>query len=324
MIKEATKPSSLLAQEFNLLQDFNLLIDEPMRNYTSFKIGGPADLLALPEDKMELKNLIMRAWELEIPVTLVGGGTNLLVRDRGIRGLVIITKQLRSKIAIQDTNPDTNSDTNSNTNSNTKTIIVDAGERLSKVCQFAINNNLSGLEFAAGIPGTIGGAIKMNAGTKSGDMSTIIKSIEVLDENTFEINKIDNRLLDFSYRHLDLSQIIVSATLTLKKEKQKKIEDNFIYNLIKRNANQPVSEASPGCFFKNPPIGKSAGELIEKSGLKGVKVNDAMISEKHANFIVNRGNASCEDVLSLKQQIQKRVFDKFNIQLENEVKIEGE
>jgi len=306
MIQEAIRPETILAREFNTL------VDEPMKDYTSFKIGGRADLLALPKNKIELTNLIQRAWELDIPVTLVGKGTNLLISDRGIRGLVVVTKLLKSKLEIIGTDADTT------------TIIVDAGERLSKVCQFAINNSLSGLEFAAGVPGTIGGAIKMNAGTQSGDMSAIIQSIEVLDENTFEINKIEKTLLDFSYRHLNLSGIIVSAAITLKKEDQKKIEEIFKYNLTKRNANQPVSFARAGCFFKKPSIGKSAGELIEKSGLKGMSVNNAMVSQKHGNFIINMGNASCEDVLLLKQQIQEIVFKKFNILLETEVRIEGE
>ncbi len=303
---ETIRPETMLAREFNTF------VDEPMEEYTSFKIGGKADILALPKNKIELTNLIQRAWELDIPVTLVGKGTNLLISDRGVRGLVIVTKLLKSKIEIVETDADT------------KTIIVDAGERLSKICQFAINNSLSGLEFAAGIPGTIGGAIKMNAGTRSGDISAIIQSIEVLDENTFEINTIQKKLLDFSYRHLNSSGIIVSAAITLKKENQKMIEEIFKYNLVKRNADQPISNASAGCFFKNPAIGKSAGELIEKSGLKGVRVNDAVVSKKHSNFIVNMGNASCKDVLLLKQHIQEKVFAKFNILLETEVRIEGE
>jgi len=306
MIQEAIRP------ETKLIQEFDILVDEPMENYTSFKIGGMADLLALPENRTQLADLMKRAWELNIPVTLFGKGTNLLISDTGIRGLVIVTKKLKSKIQIIETD------------ATTKTIIVDAGERLSKICQFAINNSLSGLEFAAGIPGTIGGAIKMNAGTQSGDMSSVINSVDVLDENTFETNNIEKKFLDFSYRNLDLSGIIVSAEIILKKDNQKKIEEIFKYNLIKRNANQPVSFASAGCFFKNPVTGKSAGELIEKAGLKGTNINDAVVSQKHGNFIVNMGNASCHDVLLLKQHIQKKVFKKFNILLETEVRIEGE
>ena len=306
MIKEIIEPYSTLAQEFNIL------VDEPMENYTSFKIGGTADLVALPENKFELKDLLKRAWELEIPVTLFGRGTNLLISDRGIRGLVVITKQLKSRIQIIEKERDT------------ITIFADAGERLSKVCQFAINNTLSGLEFAAGIPGSIGGAIMMNAGTKSGEMSTIIKSIEVLNQDTLEVETIETDLLNFSYRHLNLSGIIVSAAITLKKGNQELIEQIFKHNLNRKNASQPVSFASAGCFFKNPVVGRSAGELIDKAGLKGMSVNDAAVSEKHGNFIVNRGNASCEDILLLKQQIQKKVFEKFNIKLETEVRIEGE
>ncbi len=306
MIKEIIESYSILAKEFNIL------VDEPMENYTSLKIGGKADIVALPKHRFELKNLLKRACELDIPVTLFGMGTNLLITDRGIRGLVVITKQLKSKIQIIEKDRDF------------ITIFVDAGERLSKVCQFAINNTLSGLEFAAGIPGTIGGAIMMNAGTKSGEMSTIIKSIEVLNQDTFEMKTIEKDLLNFSYRHLNLSGIIVSAVITLKKGNQERIEQIFKHNLNKKNTSQPVSFASAGCFFKNPVEGTSAGELIDKAGLKGMSVNDAAVSEKHGNFIVNLGNASCEDVFLLKQQIQEKVLEEFNIKLETEVRIEGE
>ena len=306
MIKEAIKPYSILAQEFDLL------VDEPLKNHTSFKIGGTADLLALPEDKIQLKNLYKKAWQLDIPITLFGGGTNLLISDRGIRGLVIITKQLKSKIKLIETDSDI------------KTIIADSGERLSKICRFAINNTLTGLEFAAGIPGTIGGAIIMNAGTKSGEMSTIIKSIEVLNFNTLEIETIEKNFLNFSYRHLNLSGIIVSAAITLKKGNQEHIEQIFKHNLNSKNSTQPLSFASAGCFFKNPAVGKSAGELIDKAGLKGMSVNDAAVSEKHGNFIINKRNATCQDILLLKQKIQKIVFEKFRIKLETEVRIEGE
>ncbi len=306
MIKETIKPYSILAQEFDLL------VDEPMANHTSFKIGGTADLLALPEDKIQLRNLIKTACELDIPITLFGRGTNLLISDRGIRGLVVITKQLKSKIELIEAD------------SNTKTIIADSGERLSKICRFAVNNSLTGLEFAAGIPGTIGGAIIMNAGTNSGEMSTVVQSIEVLNQDTFEMKTIGKNLLNFSYRHLNLPGIIVSAAITLKKGNQEHIKQIFKHNLNRKNASQPVSAASAGCFFKNPAVGRSAGELIDRAGLKGMSVNDAAVSEKHGNFIVNMGNASCQDILLLKHQVQKIVFEKFSIKLETEVRIEGE
>ncbi|MBU8912219.1 MAG: UDP-N-acetylmuramate dehydrogenase [Desulfobacterales bacterium] len=295
-----------------LAQDFDLLVDEPLKKYTSFKIGGPADLLALPKDKHELKNLLKKASNLDIPVTLFGGGTNLLITDKGIRGLVVITRLLKSKIRIIKTDLDG------------KTIGVEAGERLSNVCRFAINHSLSGLEFAAGIPGTIGGAIIMNAGTKSGEISNIVDSIEILNKKTLAFETIEKKELDFSYRRLNLTGIIVAATLTLKKESLEKIEKSFNHNLSQKNATQPVAFASAGCFFKNPVEGRPAGELIEKAGLKGVRINDAMVSQSHANFIVNIDNATCDDILLLKQHIQKSVFDKYHIKLKTEVRMEGE
>ncbi|MBC2704918.1 UDP-N-acetylmuramate dehydrogenase [Desulfobacula sp.] len=295
-----------------LAQNFNLLVDEPLKKYTSFKIGGPADLLALPKDKQELKKLLKKASELNIPVTLFGGGTNLLITDKGIRCLVVITRQLKSEIRITQTD------------FHEKTIYVEAGERLSKVCQAAITHSLSGLEFAAGIPGTIGGAIMMNAGTESGEMSGIVKSIEVLNKKTLATETIEKKDLDFSYRQLNLAGIITAATLTLRKETLEKIEKTFKQNLSQKNATQPVSFASAGCFFKNPTSGKSAGELIEKAGLKGVRINDAMISQTHANFIVNINNATCKDILLLKQHVQEIVFNKYHIKLKTEVRVEGE
>ncbi len=295
-----------------LVQNFDLLVNEPLKKHTSFKIGGPADLLALPKNKQELKNLLKKASELNIPVTLLGAGTNLLVTDKGIRGLVVITRRLKSKIRITQTD------------FHEKTISVEAGERLSKVCQFAINHSLSGLEFAAGIPGTIGGAIIMNAGIRSEEMSGIVESIEVLNKKTLAFETIEKKDLDFSYRQLNLIDIIVAARLKLIKENPEKIKKTFKQNLRQKNETQPVSSASAGCFFKNPTVGKSAGELIEKAGLKGVRINDAMISQTHANFIVNINNATCKDILLLKQHVQKIVFNKYHIKLKTEVRVEGE
>ncbi len=295
-----------------LVQEFNILVDEPLKKYTSFKIGGPADLLAMPKDKLELKKLLTKSSTLNIPVTLFGGGTNILITDKGIRGLVVITKFLKSKIYIIQSNLQE------------KTIYVETGDRLSKVCLFAIEHSLSGLEYAAGIPGTVGGAIMMNAGTSSWDISNSVESIDVLDQKTLSFKTLKRKELDFSYRQLNQSGIIVAATFKLTEKPREEIKKIFKENLIKKNAAQPVFAASAGCFFKNPSLEKSAGELIEKSGLKGMRINDAMVSLKHANFIVNTNNASCEDILLLKQHIQKIVFKKFHIKLETEVRLEGE
>jgi len=295
-----------------LVQDFNLLVDEPLKKYTSFKIGGPADLLAMPKDKIELKNLLKNASTLDIPVTFFGGGTNILITDKGIRGLVVITRFLKSEIRITRTGLQENS------------IYVEAGERLSRLCQFAIQNSLSGLEYAAGIPGTVGGAIMMNAGTSTWDISEVVESIDVLDKTTLTFKTLEKKELHFSYRQLDQPGIIVAASLVLIKKPREEIKKIFTENLIRKKATQPVFAASAGCFFKNPTLEKSAGELIEKSGLKGLRINDAMVSDQHANFIINMGKARCQDIIQLKQYIQKTVFEKYHIKLESEVRLEGE
>ncbi len=295
-----------------IAKEFTLLVDEPLKRYTSFKIGGPADLLAMPKDKLELKALLIKASTLDIPVTLFGGGTNILVTDKGIRGLVIITTCLKSKIEC------------TKVHSQGGIIHVQAGDRLSKVCHFAIQNSLSGLEYAAGIPGTVGGAIMMNAGTRSWEISKVIESIDVLDKSTLAFKKIKQKDLDFSYRKLNQSGIIVEARFLLTKKPQEEIEKTFKKKLIKKKTSQPVSAASAGCFFKNPTAQEPAGKLIEESGLKGMRINDAMVSPEHANFIVNTNKASCNDILLLKKHIQKTVFEKFHIRLETEVRMEGE
>lgn len=295
-----------------MAQKFDLLTNEPLKPYTSFKVGGPADLLALPKTAEELKALLGYASQQDIPVTLLGGGTNVLISDKGIRGLVIVTTGLKSEIRIMASSPE-------------ETLVAaEAGERLSTVCRFALDHSLSGLEFAAGIPGTLGGALVMNAGTKAGDMSGIVADLTVLNKKTLTFQTLERKNLKFSYRHLELTGIIVSATLALEPADPAKIEKTFRQNLALRKATQPVSVASAGCFFKNPAQGMPAGELIEKSGLKGVSINGARVSDIHANYIINTGNAACEDILSLKKHIQETVFNIFKVNLEPEVRMEGE
>jgi UDP-N-acetylmuramate dehydrogenase len=296
----------------DLVQRFDLRVDEPLKKYTAFSVGGPADFLALPKGQQTLKQLLKAASDLNMAVTIFGGGTNLLITDKGIRGLVVITKELKSEIHIIEAGP------------GRKTIDVQAGERLSKVCRFAINHSLAGLEFAAGIPGTIGGAIIMNAGIPSGEISDIVQSIDVLNQQTLAVETIEKKDLDFSYRHLNSPGIIVAARLNLVEAAPEKIENTFKQNLNQKKLTQPITAASAGCFFKNPDQGMSAGELIERSGLKGIKINDAMVSQIHANYIVNTGHATCEDILLLKQKIQETVFKKYQINLETEVRIKGE
>lgn len=290
-----------------------LLPGEPLSRYTSFRIGGPADLLAVPRDKKALTAILKAARQEGLPVTLIGGGTNMLVSDKGIKGLVIVLKALKSAPSIIDTAK------------NTKTIRAGAGERLSTVCQFAMDQGLAGLEFAAGIPGTLGGAIMMNAGTAAWEISQVVAAVDVIDIKTLRCQTIKKQDLAFSYRQLAPKDIlIVGASLTLTPADPAGIKKRFDQTLKTKTITQPISLASAGCFFKNPAPHVPAGKLIEDAGLKGVQINGAQISTLHANFIVNAGNAKCEDIIALKNLVQKTVFEKYQIKLETEVKVTGE
>lgn len=295
-----------------LTEKFSIRKNVPLKEYTTFKVGGPADMLSLPETKNELEMVLAEAAAMRIPVTLFGGGTNILISDKGIRGLVIVTRRMKSEILTTDSKKDS------------MELSVLSGQRLSSVCRFAVENGLEGLEFAAGIPGTIGGAVMMNAGTPSGQISDVIKSVEMWKPDSRSLAVVDRSALKFSYRNLDLNAIITAVNLTLKKGEKTEIEKRFARTLKNKKDTQPVSHASAGCFFKNPDNEKPAGWLIEKAGLKGERINDAMVSERHANYIVNLKSATCSDILLLKEKIQKTVFEKFGINLETEVRIEGE
>ncbi|MCP3941267.1 MAG: UDP-N-acetylmuramate dehydrogenase [Desulfobacteraceae bacterium] len=298
---------------------FNLLAREPLSKHTSFRVGGPADLLALPRDRQTLTALLTAAKKESLPFTIIGGGTNTLVSDKGVRGLVIILKALKSSPRILENNKTKKSEYNK------ETIYADGGERLSTVCKFAMEQGLSGLEFAAGIPGTLGGAIMMNAGTTAWDISQVIATIDIIDSKTLTYQTIARKDLSFSYRQLCLpDKIIIGAHLTLTKADPAGIKKAFAQSLKSKNTSQPVSLASAGCFFKNPSVHTPAGKLIEEAGLKGKQINGAQISNIHANFIVNTNNARCEDILALKKLVQKTVFEKYRIKLETEVKVTGE
>jgi UDP-N-acetylmuramate dehydrogenase len=303
-----------LPQSYKTLQNrFNILKDESLKNHTSFKVGGPADLVALPKTRQELEALLVNAADLNIPVTIFGSGTNLLVKDNGIRGLVICIKALKSDI---DTIEQAN---------DFSIIKVSAGQRLSRVCKYAIDHSLSGLEFAAGIPGTTGGAVMMNAGTPKESMSDVVETVQILNQFSFNMETIKKEDLRFAYRKLENKDIIiVEIFFKLKNADKVTIEKRFTDNLDRKKNSQPVSFASAGCFFKNPENEKSAGELIDRAGLKGKKIGDAMVSEKHANFIVNTGEAKARDILRLKELIQQTVFEKYNVKLETEVRVHGD
>jgi UDP-N-acetylmuramate dehydrogenase len=308
-------------KKYNRFQEtFGLLSREPMSNYTSFRVGGPADLLAIPRDRQALSDLLFAAKKESIPVTLMGSGTNTLVSDKGIQGLVIVLTNLKSAPSILET-----ADTPENTKTAPPAILrADAGERLSTLCQFALDQGFAGLESAAGIPGTLGGAIMMNAGTGVWDISQIIFSVDVIDTQTLSFQTLEKKDLVFSYRRLNTADIIiVGAHLTLIPADPATLKKTFEQTLKTKKDTQPVSLASAGCFFKNPAPRTPAGKLIEDAGLKGIQINGARISELHANFIVNTGSARCEDIIALKNLVQKTVFEKYQIKLETEVKVIG-
>ncbi len=294
---------------------FDLEVNAPLARYTSFRVGGPADFLARPDTVDNLVSLVKTARTAKVPVTILGGGTNTLISDQGIRGLVIVLTDLKttpefSKNELRETET---------------TINALAGERLSTLCRLTMEEGLAGLEWAAGIPGTLGGAIMMNAGAHGGDMVSMIRTIDVLDVNTQNIKTLGPDDLTASYRSLKLpDSIILRATLRLTSEDPKQIREKHTQNLKAKKSSQPVSKASGGCFFKNPSPDKPAGWLIEQAGLKGKKLNGAMVSDLHANFIINYDNAGCKDILALKELVQDQVYKKFNIKLKAEVKAIGD
>ena len=289
----------------------NILTAEPMARHTSFRVGGPAQYLALPTTVDQVKQVIQAARAAELPITLLGGGSNILVSDQGIGGMVLGLTKFKSGIH----NP-------IDQTSFVGRIRAEAGHRLASVCRFAAKNGLAGLESLAGIPGTLGGAVAMNAGSAHWGIGECIHTLTVMDKKTLEMETLSKGELIFNYRHLDLpGKIILAVELDLTPGNPDQIQAAHDKALAVKKASQPVSKASGGCFFKNPSPSTPAGKLIDQAGLKGTAVNQARVSHRHANFIVNDGQARCQDILSLAQLVQDRVMERFNIPLEPEIKV---
>lgn len=276
----------------------------PLAKYTTFRIGGPADIFAQPRDVKELKCLLKEFRKRRISIFLMGLGSNLLVSDKGVRGAVIrLCKAPFKKITIRG-----------------KIMECGSGALLSQVIFRARNADLSGHEFLSGIPGTLGGALAMNAGAWGKSIKDLVESVTIMDYNG-KIKVLKKNRLKFSYRRSNLAKyIILSARLKLNKSKKEIIARELAYFLKKRRFLQELSLASAGCIFKNPKK-QSAGKLIDSCGLKGKKAGRALISEKHANFIVNTGNAKAKEVLSLISLIKKEIKKKYGIELKPEIKI---
>ncbi len=280
----------------------------PLKNYTTFKIGGRAKYFFQAKSKEELIKAIKFAQSAKLPFFILGGGSNLLVSDKGYNGLVI--KCQMSNVKCQ------------NKMSNVKIIEAETGAELGDLVKLAAKNNLTGLEWAAGIPGTVGGAVHNNVAAFDNSMADVVKSVEVFDVSESKIKNIEAKSCNFGYKETIFKKnknlIILSCILQLKPGKAKEIEQEIKHFLDYREKNHPLKFPSAGCIFKNPS-GVSAGELIEKCGLKGRKSGGAMISEKHANFIVNLDGAQAKDVLSLINLIKKEVKNKFNVELKEEI-----
>lgn len=285
-----------------------LLLAEPMTKHTSFHIGGPAELMAQPQSEAELQSLLLKAAEAAVPVTLVGNGSNLLVRDKGIRGLVIKLGSMLRDIKVSG-----------------NVLTFGSGVSLAQASKKAAELGLSGMEFAVGIPGSIGGAVYMNAGAYDGEMSKVVKSVRVMDA-AGEVSELSASELDFGYRHSALqgsSKIVTSVTVELAAGDKQAIAEKMADFSNRRITKQPLELPSAGSMFKRPP-GYFAGTLIDQTGLKGYTVGGAQVSTKHAGFVVNIGGATAADVLQLISDVQAKVFAAHGVHLEPEVLVLGE
>lgn len=295
--------NSLLEKLKLITKDENILIDEPMSKHTTFRTGGNADFYITPETIEELEQIL----NLTEDVIVVGNGSNILVSDKGIRGIVVSLKKL-NQFKIED-----------------NVIFADCGLPVAKISHIAKDNDLTGLEFACGIPGTLGGAVYMNAGAYGGEMKDVVVETTYLDKKTLEIKTCENH--EFVYRGSIFSNkidgIILRSKLELKYGNKEEIENKMKENMQSRNTKQPVNKPSAGSTFKRQE-GVIAAKLIDEAGLKGYRIGGAEVSTLHAGFIINTGDATSQDILDLIAHAQKVVEEKYQVRLEPEVKILGE
>lgn len=292
-----------------IMDESRVDIDVPMSEWTSFKTGGNAECMVHPKDEEEIVDVVKFARENKIPYYIMGNGTNTLVRDSGIKGIIIGLYKNFNKIDIDDE----------------KAIIkVNAGTLLSAVANLACRAGLSGIEFAGGIPGCIGGAIKMNAGAYDGEMKDIVKSVRVMHED-LSIADYENAEMGFEYRKSRIlnSDVVLSVTLQLEIKDANKIRAKMVDFAKKRKEKQPLNLPSAGSAFKRPE-GNYAGKLIQEAGLQGYTVGGAQVSKKHAGFVVNTGKATAGDVEQILIDIKEKVLEKHNVELEKEIIIIGD
>ena len=290
----------------DLLPNIELRVWESMAKHTSFRIGGPAEIMAFPKNKDELSDLLKTSKLLDCKCRILGAGTNVLAPDEGLSGLVICLKDcLDGMERLDDTG-----------------IRIFAGVTMARAAVFAAGQGLSGLEFAHGIPGTVGGGVYMNAGAYGGEIADVCTSVDVMRIDG-SVETLSAQQMNFSYRHScleDVSGIVISAVFRLTPKPEEQIRALMQELLGRRKASQPLDLPSAGSAFKRP-VGGYAAALIDQARLKGFRIGDAAVSEKHAGFVVNLGKATAKDVRSLLQAVSEKVYRESQIKLEPEVRI---
>ncbi|MDO9493452.1 UDP-N-acetylmuramate dehydrogenase [Acetobacterium sp.] len=284
----------------------NIKENEPMKNHTSFKVGGPADLFLMPQTREELQAVLEICKQSEKSLYIMGNGSNLIVRDNGYSGIIINTKALNQVKTVGET------------------LIAEPGISLKDLANVALEEKLTGLEFASGIPGSLGGAVTMNAGAYDGEMKGVIKSITVITEDG-SLKTIPADLCNFGYRSSILQQhhwVLVSVELVLKNGDYQVIAAKMLDLNTQRQTKQPLEYPSAGSTFRRP-VGYYAGKLVQDAGFKGYSIGGAQVSEKHSGFVINKGGATAADILNLIAAIQSAVKEKFDVDLKTEVIVIG-
>ena len=291
----------------NVMGGSGIFMEEPMKKHTTFRVGGPADVLVQP-DETALAAILALCRRYHVSYSFIGNGSNLLVGDKGIRGVVIEMTDPMGNIEVDGTK-----------------ITAQAGAMLSKIANTAASNGLGGMEFAAGIPGSVGGAVVMNAGAYGGEMKDIIEKVYVLDENGAQL-ELDRDALDLGYRHSCIPEkkyIVTKVVLELVPHDEAEIRSKMKELNEKRAEKQPLQYPSAGSTFKRPE-GYFAGKLIMDAGLRGYQVGGAQVSEKHCGFVINKGDATAADICQLMRDVSDKVQAQFGVVLEPEVKMIGE
>ena len=300
--------SEVIENLTNIVGEKSVLLDEPMSKHTTFRVGGAADVYLRPGSIAETVSLIGILKRMAVPYVIIGNGPNLLVSDKGIRGAVVEIGSGMEGYRVDD-----------------NILYAEAGIKLSKLANIALRNSLSGLEFASGIPGTLGGAVCMNAGAYDGEMRDVIREVTYYDDKG-NINTISNERCEFDYRRSFFSgknHVVLGCSLKLTKEEPEKIKSKMEDYNKRRKEKHPLEKPSAGSTFKRP-AGYFAGKLIQDAGLKGYSIGGAAVSEKHSGFVINDGDATAKDIYELILYIKRTVKSKFDVELEPEVKLIGD